>query len=242
MKSIVDKLCICTYNLLFRNAKKISLKNYTKFSSEFVRDINNTIYFMEAAVNECDDKECYRKLIKGIDDSINESEEKFGIRSVCKKGCYYCCKEKISITDSEWVFIKKAIQKLSNSVKIGIKSKAANIVDALNKVNMQFDFNLVNDYDKFKEFDEKEYNKKYLELNLRCPLLNDVNTCLIYDSRPLTCVMYRNYGLRIDCKYHKGINTYNFQEYSIWGECFLQVKSKPTERIRLLVNWICDEL
>ena len=160
---------------------------------------------------------------------------------MCKKGCFYCCKEKIAITDDEWKYIRQAIIKLDNKEKKKIRKCAINSVNLLSMNNLQFDFNLKYDYDRFNKFDEKSYNKEYFKLNLICPLLSDDNACLIYKSRPLTCIMYRNYGLTIDCKYNNGFNTYNFQEYSIWGDYFLQLKNKKAEKIKLLVNWIYDE-
>lgn len=57
-------------------------------------------------------------------------------------------------------------------------------------------------------------NKKYMKLRMPCSLLDENNSCRVYEVRPTSCWIYKNYGYKEDCDGKIAEHSYPFLEYA----------------------------
>lgn len=87
----------------------------------------------------------------------------------CRKGCFWCCKEPLLVTDAE---TDLAVASIPEAERPGVVKRLRAWLKIARQTILQ----------------DKKPRKvvPYRELNLWCPMLND-GACLIYDNRPLGC-------------------------------------------------------
>lgn len=138
----------------------------------------------------------YKNAIVKMEDKIDELEEKCELKNSCHAGCNACCYQLIGLNPYERKIITEAVMHLTSKERKKIKLKAEENVRKLERTGFCVKH-------KSKKNDE-DYTKgeliEYIQLNLRCPLLNDENMCMIYETRPCACWSYRNYGCKEECE------------------------------------------
>lgn len=70
-------------------------------------------------------------------------------------------------------------------------------------------------------------NKKYMKLRMPCSLLDENNACRVYEVRPTSCWIYKNYGHKEDCDGKIAEHSYPFLEYA-------QILLGPFMRLNIL--------
>ncbi len=104
----------------------------------------------------------------------------------CSIGCSDCCEAMFDLTLVEAVYINRALEET-----YGFGPQRSAILERAGKVDRQAvrikrDFYRASREGKPAE----EILDEAAKVRLRCPLLSDENTCLLYEKRPLTCRFY----------------------------------------------------
>ena len=183
-----------------------------EFSGKYVNDNMNNI--TETICNRMktsnskgiNGPEMYKTLLKGVNREIDRVENYCNMKSSCGKGCAYCCYQAIYVSITEAEFILRAIRNMDIKSIRNIQSQAAYIVQKLENTNIPM--RLVD------PTKEREINLEFMKLNLRCPLLNENNECMVYETRPIACYAFRNYGNPLDCQGKIAPHTYHFPEFT----------------------------
>lgn len=212
-----------------------------KFSGKYVEDNKEKIAETIMSRAGDDEKTIYEALLKVVNNEINRVEKRFEISSSCQKGCAACCYQPIYITEIEADFIIQEIQKMSDKDKENVRVQAKNIMAQIRKKNIPYKLS--------PKDDENKNDLEYLQLKLKCPLLNEKNECMTYNVRPQACYIYRNYGNPKDCIDEIAPHSYNYQEYSKIGIPVVQAIAISSGKINkdepsftLLAKYICDKL
>ena len=150
------------------------------------------------SMEECEKFGKIKKIKIEVNKYFLDNRQKLGEKILNKynpKNSYVLCKE--TILDFE-----KKIDSFEKNNNIHMVCKAG--CDAccyqligLNPAEKE-KFNVVYGTSAQRDYTEAQLNK-YLQLNLRCPLLSESHKCMIYETRPMACWTYRNYGRREDC-------------------------------------------
>lgn len=151
----------------------------------------------EKILNKYNTKNPYilcKETILDFEKKIDLFEKNSNIHMVCKAGCDACCYQLIGLNPAEKEIVRKAVYKLTTGERERIKERAKRVLDILEKEN----FNVIYGTSVQRDYTEAQLNK-YLQLNLRCPLLSESHKCMIYETRPMACWTYRNYGCREEC-------------------------------------------
>lgn len=136
----------------------------------------------------------YRKEIEEYTAEIDKVEKECDMECVCCKGCAACCKQLIAITSTEFVAMQVAIDNLPNNTRKSIKENVGEQCKKL--IENGITNSEINKYIS----DHEALQLKYFELDMKCPLLDENNACIIYDVRPFNCWTYRNYGSSKMCE------------------------------------------
>lgn len=155
-------------------------------------------------------KDKYREVLLNIvSEDMNTIETHENFSSACNKGCYYCCKQVIYVNEYEAADIIRKLQNLTSREKRRIREKAKEIRNTAvtNGIPLYITLNNISD--------EEEINKRYLKLDLECPLLSEDKLCSIYNYRPMTCATFRNYGKPNDCNGQIAPHCKSFQDFYV---------------------------
>ncbi len=141
----------------------------------------------------------YTELVERMDRTINDVEESLGMESSCRKGCAACCNHSIIANGFEVELVLNYLERNNDFDTIQkVKQKIADVAEVIDK---KFGPAPKNPYEMEKYLqNEQEIKKEYFELNLKCPLLSEENTCMVYPVRPSPCWSYRVYGDPNDCE------------------------------------------
>lgn len=104
-------------------------------------------------------------------------------RSVCKKGCTYCCTQSVELWQLEIKSIKEFIVNiLPENIKKQLKENTRKWLD--------FYYDYIKDIEDVTLEDiTVELNNVMVERNIKCPLLIN-NACSLYARRPISCRTY----------------------------------------------------
>lgn len=212
INKIIEKLFMKSRKLSNQNILEEPIEKTQKLSTEDCKKLENikkmrievNNYFLdnrkkygEKILNKYNPKNTYI-LCKGsiidFERKIDSFEKKYNIHMVCKAGCDACCYQLIGLNPAEKETVRKAVYKLTTGERERIKERAKRVLDTLEKEK----FNVAYGTSAQRDYTEAQLNK-YLQLNLRCPLLSESHKCMIYETRPMACWTYRNYGRREDC-------------------------------------------
>ena len=117
-------------------------------------------------------------VYRDIDKEIKKELEKFrleGIASVCEKGCYFCCRQKVPISLPEAHVLGQYIK----------RELSAQQKDELRKMMADWFDWVKNELPKYGKTPEDEMAAFY-DHGPYCPLLVD-GSCLAYTARPFAC-------------------------------------------------------
>jgi len=161
----------------------------------------------------------YEALVETADELFNKVSQEYPDEVKCKQGCADCCYALFDLTLIEALYIKHHFKACFEGVEYEKRLEIANKIDReLYKLKRKA----------YKELEagreEADILREMAEVKVKCPLLNDQNTCDLYAHRPITCRIY-------------GIPT------SIAGEghtCglsgFLQGSAYPTVKLDIIQN------
>lgn len=153
--------------------------------------------------------------LREIDSIIDQLEKNCGIKSVCKQGCAYCCRQLIVVTSSELIPIECYIRGLSADQKDNMKNRVVNASDAIMNVGLDKEMNAF-----MSEEEQNLLQKKYFDLGIGCIFLDENKRCGVYQIRPSLCWSYREYdsceNCRASCFSESGV------KYDDWEARFLQ--------------------
>jgi len=104
-----------------------------------------------------DDNSVTYSFLMAIDEQVQKLLKAEDTPPTCKKGCHFCCYQRVAVSKTEMGLIIKALEESKVNIDIG------NL--------MAYDTN----------HDRNPYELK------RCPLLGADNSCIVYEYRPAVC-------------------------------------------------------
>lgn len=118
-----------------------------------------------------------------------EKNKDNGVVAKCSKGCGTCCRQLVTISIHEAIFLVYLVDMLNSEEKNKIRNSFDEILSKLEQHNLLKDliYLHINDFENKKSI--TNIQKKYWELQLACPFLVD-NSCSIHPYRPLICREY----------------------------------------------------
>ncbi len=127
----------------------------------------------------------YEAVSLMADNAFEQVKKDYPENVKCKAECEDCCYALFDMSLIEAMYInKKFYEKFSGKEKEDLLEKTNAIDRSLFKLKKKA----------FKEMDSgKSEGKIIAEMSferMRCPLLNEKNTCDLYESRPITCRVY----------------------------------------------------
>jgi Fe-S-cluster containining protein len=134
----------------------------------------------------------YRQLLSRIDDWFAGCIVRSGEQIACRQGCSACCRGLFEISLLDAALLQSGFAELPESVKeqvlTGARSRVADLQQRWPEFQPPYILNRLPD-DEWQNMPEDDLTP--------CPLLGADGSCLVYESRPLTC---RLHGLpNIDC-------------------------------------------
>jgi Fe-S-cluster containining protein len=171
--------------LLFAIEKSAKLASEYKFKQE-IPNSPNALKLSKWYANE----------IEEVTEQINTNEKNCNITCSCSKGCAACCQQLIVVGNVETQAFSLTIENLSTDEKALLKEKVESqcLILQANSITPEI---MASPF--YNEKQQHEMQKKYFELQMQCPLLNDQNECIIYKQRPTLCWSYRFYGNKEQC-------------------------------------------
>ncbi len=129
--------------------------------------------------------EQYEALLKTADDLFNRVAGQFPQEVECKQGCADCCYALFDLTLVEALYIKQHFDRCFEGSDREKRLQIANRIDRqLYKIKRKA----------YKELEagksEEDILNELAEVKIRCPLLNDQDSCDLYAHRPITCRFY----------------------------------------------------
>lgn len=137
----------------------------------------------------------YANEISVFTNQIQLIEKECDITCSCSIGCSACCKQLIVLFRAEQLALIPTIESLDTKTILTLKNTV------IEQCKIMLENNITN-----KEANSKsrtvmdKIQDNYFKLNLKCPLLNDNNECMVYNVRPILCWSYKNYGEKILCE------------------------------------------
>jgi Fe-S-cluster containining protein len=127
----------------------------------------------------------YEALVSKADDAFERVKQAHAECVKCEEKCADCCHAVFDLTLIEALYINvKFNEKIEGSEKAGLLEKANRADRRVHKI-------------KRKAYQDLQAGKSEEEIlawlaqeRLRCPLLNEVELCDLYDHRPITCRFY----------------------------------------------------
>lgn len=132
---------------------------------------------------------------------------------VCGKGCYDCCLGLFDISLLDAYYLRQGFKRLPKPVQQQVTLRAEKTITQIKKLqpNLSPPYYLT----ELSDEDVDTLCDKFPEL--RCPLLNEKNQCMVYQFRPMTC---RLHGLpMIDIKEGEYYSAPEKSSYNIVGWC-----------------------
>jgi Fe-S-cluster containining protein len=127
----------------------------------------------------------YEVLLKTADELFNKVQKEYPEEVKCKQGCADCCYALFDLTLIEALYIKHHFDKCFDGMEREKRLEIANKIDrALYKLKRK----AYKDLEAGRE--EAEILRDLAEKKVKCPFLNDEETCDLYAHRPITCRIY----------------------------------------------------
>jgi Fe-S-cluster containining protein len=162
----------------------------------------------------------YGELLSQVDRWFASVQKRHPKEVVCGKGCYDCCLGLFDISLLDAYYLLQGFKQLPKPVQQKVTLRAEKIIAQIKKYqpNLKSPYYLT----ELSDADIDTLCDRFAEL--RCPLLNEKNQCLVYQYRPMTC---RLHGLpMIDIEEGGFYDTHNQQRFNIVGWCERNLKRK----------------
>ena len=151
--------------------------------------------------------EIYKNGIVTYCKEIDKLEKRCNVTPACSNGCSYCCQQVIYLTQIEKEVIKKKLNQLSEEEQEQVREKNNEIMKVVRENNIPLKLDMGSN-----KLDTT--NKKYMKLKIPRSLLDTDNSCRVYEVRPTSCWIYKNYGHKEDCNGKIAEHSYPFLEYA----------------------------
>ncbi len=127
----------------------------------------------------------YEELVKAADDVFQRVSKEHSECVKCEIKCSDCCHALFDLTLIEAIYIN---QKFKEKIKGNSKRV---IIDKANDIDRQI-YKIKRKAHKELEAgaDENEILTRLAQERVRCPFLNDKDSCDLYENRPITCRFY----------------------------------------------------
>ena len=127
----------------------------------------------------------YEALAQEADAVFEHVRSQFPQEVICKEGCSSCCHALFDLSLVETLYVNKHfLERFSGVERFSITSKAGEIDRKIAKIKRQA----------FKDSqagkDSNEILQEMAATSVRCPLLDDNDSCTLYEFRPITCRFY----------------------------------------------------
>jgi len=125
----------------------------------------------------------YGRLLSQVDRWFASVQRKHPKEVVCGKGCYDCCLGLFDISLLDAYYLRQGFNQLPKSIQQKIINCAEKILQQIRKIQPNLDPPYF--LSEFADEDIDVLCAKFPEI--RCPLLDEQNQCLVYNYRPMTC-------------------------------------------------------
>lgn len=127
----------------------------------------------------------YEALVDQVGQVFTKVSSEFPTEVTCKAGCDDCCHALFDLTFVEALYIKsKFDEQFTGKARFEITERANTVDRALAKLKKEA----------YKRHEAGETDAAIIEevskARMRCPLLGEEGTCLMYDYRPIACRVY----------------------------------------------------
>ena len=128
----------------------------------------------------------YEELVASADALFHQVQEAYPQEVICKKGCSSCCHALFDLSLVEALYLNKKFHELitDNMLRFDITNRADATDRQAVKIKREFFRNVNNGKD------SNEVLESAAHQSIRCPLLSEDDSCLLYDVRPITCRIY----------------------------------------------------
>ena len=123
----------------------------------------------------------YELIVDRADRAFQSMEKEFGELIKCRKSCSDCCYAVFGLFLIEAVYIKSKFDLIDPKEIQGAVLRCSETERSIKRLEMKLR--------KF-EYDPVMQSMVYATERIRCPLLDDNNSCVIYPHRPITCRVY----------------------------------------------------
>ena len=127
----------------------------------------------------------YEALVRTADELFNKVSQEYPDEVKCKQGCADCCYALFDLTLIEALYIKHNFDKCFEGLE---REKRVEIANKIDRELYKLKRKAFKDLEAGKE--EADILRDMAEVKVKCPLLNNQNTCDLYAHRPITCRIY----------------------------------------------------
>lgn len=163
--------------------------------------------------------ERYEDILVEYDKKILKIEEKKNRTCCCEKGCSFCCKQLIIISNIEKEMLAHVINRMSFKERAWLWMSTTYAVKKL----LEKGISPKTVKTGLSSFYQRMMQERYFGADIPCIFLKSDKSCSVYKDRPIACMTYKNYGEKGDCgksPFVPGGITYNGIEVDIWQEMY----------------------
>jgi len=128
----------------------------------------------------------YEALVIEADAIFEQVSSKYSDCVPCSKGCSDCCYAMFDLSLMEAIYLNSYFVK-----NFGFGRERSNILTRASDIDRQITKLKRKLYQDSKDgVPAEEIMLKVASIKMKCPLLDETDTCLLYDKRPITCRLY----------------------------------------------------
>ncbi len=121
----------------------------------------------------------YEALAAGADAAFQEMSSRYHTCVSCAPGCSDCCHAVFGLFLVEAAYLRFQFEKLERKERRQLLSRAGKAEKALERLLTEA-----------RKGNDPDGSFALETARIRCPMLNDADTCVMYPSRPITCRVY----------------------------------------------------
>lgn len=127
----------------------------------------------------------YENLVKNIENASGKVKKDFGECVACKPGCSDCCYALFDLTLIEAMYVKHKFDDLFTG------KKRHDIITYANEVDRKI-FKMKKNATEAEKVgvDGRKIIDRISKEKIKCPLLDEINQCSMYEFRPIACRVY----------------------------------------------------
>jgi Fe-S-cluster containining protein len=127
----------------------------------------------------------YEAIVAEVNSAFSRVQQAHPEQVACKVGCSDCCHAMFDLTFIEALYLNDAFNKTYSGAR---RSQIMERADKADREAYKFKHKI------FKASQEGKTASEIMEevarMRIRCPLLNEDETCALYEQRPVTCRVY----------------------------------------------------